>query len=130
MSTTVTVGQVPATCWPAWCNDLHDDPEQDEQGPVEHTAEAGTIWLHEVRRGPRVTTPHRGCLEVGMATTDRPGDNGVRILGTEMVRLELDGPGLVVLDLLPSEARSVARMLVKAADRLELAESFDREGRA
>ena len=108
---------------PEWCDGprFHEpsiDAETAEAGYVEHGADVGALWLPAVSRYRDVTTtPRRGNIEVALGTTTRTTGADDPLVRIEWSR---DDGHLVVLPLLSGEARSLARLLTVAADRLDL----------
>jgi hypothetical protein len=115
---------------PAWCREhLHaarwesaasaitEGLDYDEV-PTRHEETVGAGFWSAIHRceGHPPTRPRQGTWEVEIRDDDaRPG----RVTADDVVRLILDNNPETIVDLLPGEARSLAAVLIRAADLLE-----------
>jgi len=104
---------------PGWCLVDHEDPDEIEYTETRqvraHARTVSSFWLHQLRIGMsgRLVRPAGELVEVGVEQVE--ADGGERAPGTVNVGLV----GEESIRLTSSEARSVAAMLLRAADLLE-----------
>ncbi|MCU1624250.1 MAG: hypothetical protein JWL79_3095 [Frankiales bacterium] len=124
MNDVTTTPTRPAASCPSWCTTDHLGADQalheEATGLAEHIAGIGGFWQHEIRGGgddPIVLRPRASLVDVLLQQHEPLDDTDAgREIAQAIISTPLEG---LALALTGSECRSLAAMLVDAANRLE-----------